>query len=80
MMHFFLDRPGHDEDELATGPEAVRRRAAQTGARAFSREELLQLANCSGVAQASNVAAADLLEIANHHGLLLKSAGGYRLA
>ena len=60
--------------------QAVRRRAAQTGARAFSREELLQLANGSGVAQASNVAAADLLEIANHHGLLLKSAGGYRLA
>ena len=57
----------------------MRRRAAQTGARAFPRDELLQLASSTGIAQASNVSAADLLEILNEHGMLLKSAGGYKL-
>ena len=47
--------------------QAVRRRAAQTGARTFSREELVQLAHSTGVAQASNVAAVDLLEMRVSH-------------
>jgi DNA replicative helicase MCM subunit Mcm2 (Cdc46/Mcm family) len=58
----------------------VKKKAQQTGTKIFSREELVALCLSSGVAQAANKSAADIISIANEHSYLLKRAGGYSLA
>jgi DNA replicative helicase MCM subunit Mcm2 (Cdc46/Mcm family) len=58
----------------------VKKEAQQTGTKIFSREQLVALCLSSGVAQAANKSAADIISIANEHSYLLKRAGGYSLA
>ena len=58
----------------------VKKKAQQSGTKIFSREELVALCLSSGVAQAANKSAADIISIANEHSYLLKRAGGYSLA
>jgi DNA replicative helicase MCM subunit Mcm2 (Cdc46/Mcm family) len=58
----------------------IKKKAQQSGTKVFTREELIDLCVSSGVAQAANKSASDIISIANEHSYLLKRAGGYTLA
>ena len=55
---------------------AARRNMQRTGSKQFTRDELVQFATSNGIAQAANVSASDLVELANTQGHFLRR-GGY---